>query len=91
MKFIITPQRNVLGTDVAVVIESETNEPIAHVTIECDDSTSSDREVDPPEVSYHQDLNSAVRYTPGSEHLVRVTVIDIDGKRMVASRRWVDR
>ena len=90
MKFTIMPQRNVLGTNVGIVIEAEGNESITYVTVESDGRTVSDEAVDPPEVFFQKDLKAVVGYTPGADHMVRVIVIDTKGARRVASHRWRD-
>lgn len=91
MKFTITPQRNVLGTDVTLRIEAEGDETIAGVVVECDGTTASDETLSPPEVTYEQQISSAVGYTPGSQHVIRVTATISNGVEKVASSRWTDR
>jgi hypothetical protein len=91
MKFTITPQRTALGTDVTVGIEAEDTEDMVRVYMECDGLSVSDETLNPPEVSYQQQLASVAGYTPGNSHVVRVTVSDSKGSQKVASIRWTDR
>jgi len=74
-----------------VSIEAEDGDDIARVYIECDGISVSDETLSLPEVSYQQQLASVVGYTPGSSHVVRVTVNDSKGGQKVASSRWTDR
>ena len=90
MNFEITPVRDVLGTDVNVKVEAEASEEIARITVQCDDKTLCEDELDPPEVSYDRSFRDAARYTPGYLHKLIVIASLKDGSQKVASKRWTD-
>jgi hypothetical protein len=90
MKFSIQHSRSIVGNDISVLIEAETDNPISRVCTTLDSFELGDDELNPPCMSYERQFIQAGNASPHLEHQLVVTVTDITGKSISANRRWVD-
>ena len=90
MKFSIQHQRAVTGNDVVVGAEAENDELIARVACTLDGFELGIDELDPPAISYERSFPGVGSAGPGTEHSLKITVTDANGKTKIAVRRWED-
>lgn len=90
VKFTITAQHVMVGTDVTVEADADGDEPITQMNVVCDGFTLAEGALDPPVHSYERGFKDAASYTPGNEHTCVATATLSDGKVRVKSKTWVD-
>jgi hypothetical protein len=92
VKFAITYQRALMGNDIDIQIDAETNEVISAVKCTLDGSEiASDDFSQTPIVSFHRSLSHTGEAGPGQVHKLMVEVQGESGEASkFASRIWSD-
>ena len=90
MKFTITHARDVIGHQIKVLVVAEAGETIASVRTEMDGFQLGHDFLAPPENQYSRTFPQSGGFTPGLDHIVKVTAATPDSKSQIASERWKD-
>jgi hypothetical protein len=90
MKFSTQHQRAITGNDLVTGIEAENEELLARVACTLDKFELGTDELDPSSVSYERDFSGVGDAGPHTEHELKITVTDPNGKTKIAVRRWED-
>lgn len=90
MKFSIQAKRDFIGHRIDVTVSADEGETITRVTTLYDDFPLADDPLDPPQVQYQRTFSQVGGFTPGDDHIVKVTAYAASGSQRTASYQWQD-
>jgi len=91
MKFAIANVRDVINHRIDVQVNAEAGEHLTFVRTEMDAFSLGQDNLAPHEVQYSRTFSQAGNgFTPGFDHVVKVTATNDQGISQTASRRWRD-